>query len=51
MCPVCIAAAAVLACKATTTGGVTLLAVKKLFNKSTAIEIPITNPSKEDRNG
>jgi hypothetical protein len=51
MCPVCIAAAAVLACKATTTGGVTLLAVKKFFHKSVAIQIPITNPPKEDRNG
>ncbi len=49
MCPVCIAAAALFAAKATAVGGVTVLAVKKLFSKNSASQFPTTNPPEEDR--
>jgi hypothetical protein len=51
MCPVCIAAAALVAIKFAGTGGLTLLAVKRLNKKQAAIPIPTKSEQKEDYHG
>ena len=51
MCPVCIATAALIASSATSTGGLTALAVRKFQKKSAANQIPATNTPKENNNG
>lgn len=51
MCPVCIAAAAMVVGKATTTSGLAFLSFKKLFPRKIGNQTPAPNPTKEVRNG
>ncbi|MGA9672146.1 MAG: hypothetical protein WBQ94_23235 [Terracidiphilus sp.] len=50
MCPVCLAAAALVAVKATSTGGLAALAIMKTRAKTIAPKIPIEPGTKEDQN-
>jgi hypothetical protein len=50
MCPICLAAAALIAFKATSTGGLAALAIMKVRAKTVAREIPIVPGNKEDQN-
>jgi hypothetical protein len=49
MCPVCIAAAVVLAGKITSTGGLAAIAIRKVGGRSAVDTHPAQTPSKEDR--
>jgi len=49
MCPVCLAAVALVAVKATSTGGLAALVVMKIRSKKTAHQIPIQSGTKEDQ--
>jgi hypothetical protein len=48
MCPVCIAAAALVAVKATSSGGLAAFAIMKIRAKRIAHQIPIEPGTKED---
>jgi hypothetical protein len=50
MCPVCLAAAALVAAKATSTGGLAALVINRVRAKNLAHEIPIQPEIKEDQN-
>jgi hypothetical protein len=49
MCPVCLAAAALVAVKATSAGGLAALVIKKIHAKTIAHEFPIEPETKEDQ--
>jgi hypothetical protein len=50
MCPVCLAAAALVAIKATSTGGLAALAIMKTRAKTIVHQTPIEPGTKEDQN-
>jgi hypothetical protein len=50
MCPVCLAAAALIAVKATSTGGLAALVIKRVRTKNIAHQIPVEPRTKEDQN-
>jgi hypothetical protein len=50
MCPVCLAAAALVAVKATSAGGLAAFAILKVRPKTAALHIPTELETKEDRN-
>jgi hypothetical protein len=50
MCPICLAAAALIVVKATSTGGLAALTVMKIRAKTVAHELPIEPETKEDQN-
>jgi hypothetical protein len=49
MCPVCIATAALLVTKASSTGGLTALVAKKLHSKTNAKRISLKRVTSEER--
>jgi hypothetical protein len=51
MCPVCLAAAMLIAVSVTSTGGLAAVAMKKFGVKNAADNSPAPTPSKEDRRG
>jgi len=51
MCPICIAAAVLMAGKVTSTGGVAAIALKKFGIKKAVDPHPATTPSKEVHHG
>jgi hypothetical protein len=50
MCPICLAAAALVAVKATSTSGLAAFAIYKFRAKNVAHQIPIEPRTKEDQN-
>jgi hypothetical protein len=50
MCPVCLAAAALIAVKATSTAGLAVLAINRVRAKNFAHQFPIQTEKKEDQN-
>jgi hypothetical protein len=50
MCPVCLAAAALVAVKAASTGGLAALAIQKIRANNVARQIPMEPGNKEDQN-
>jgi hypothetical protein len=50
MCPVCLAAAALIAVKATSTGGLAALVIKRVRTTNIAHQIPVEPRTKEDQN-
>jgi hypothetical protein len=50
MCPICLAAAALVAIKATSTGGLAALAIIKTRAKTIVHQTPIEPGTKEDQN-
>ena len=51
MCPVCITAAVLIAGSATSTGGLTAIAMRKFGVKNAVDNHPTPTPPKEDRHG
>jgi hypothetical protein len=51
MCPICLAAAALLAVKATSAASLAALAINRVRAKNLAREFPMQPENKEDQNG
>jgi hypothetical protein len=51
MCPVCIAAAALVAGKVTSAGGLASIGIKKFVVRDAVVQHGASNPSKEDHHG
>jgi hypothetical protein len=51
MCPICLAAAALLAVKATSAASLAALAINRVRAKNLAHEFPMQPENKEDQNG